>query len=48
MAYKIFDEMGLNKTFEIPVEPFVAFFTRLECGYIDLPCETENRQSDFF
>ena len=38
MAYKIFDEVGLFKSFDIPINPFIQFFTRLESGYNDLPC----------
>jgi cGMP-inhibited 3',5'-cyclic phosphodiesterase A len=39
MAYKIFGKIGLFKTFSIPVEPFIEFFTSLENGYLDLPCK---------
>ncbi len=38
MAYKIFSEVGLFKTFEIPVNQFIHYFTQLEKGYFDLPC----------
>lgn len=38
MAYKIFDEVGLFKSFDIPIAPFIRYFTALERGYIDLPC----------
>lgn len=39
MAYKIFDEVGLFKTFDIQIDKFINFFTALENGYIDLPCK---------
>jgi hypothetical protein len=39
MAYKIFDEVGLFKSFDIPVNAFIQYFIALENGYIDLPCK---------
>jgi hypothetical protein len=39
MAYKIFSEVGLFKTFEIPINQFIHYFTQLEKGYFDLPCK---------
>lgn len=42
MAYKIFDEVGLFKSFDIPIAPFIRYFTTLERGYIDLPCKISN------
>ena len=38
MAYKIFEEVGLFKSFDIPVDLFINFFIDLEKGYLDLPC----------
>jgi hypothetical protein len=38
MAYKIFSEVGLFKSFEIPVDLFINYFVELERGYMDLPC----------
>lgn len=40
MAYKIFHEIGLFKSFDIPVNAFIEYFSALERGYIDLPCMT--------
>lgn len=39
MACKIFDEIGLFKAFDIPIDKFINFFIALESGYIDLPCK---------
>ncbi len=39
MAFKIFERVGLFKSFDIPVDSFIHFFTELERGYIDLPCK---------
>lgn len=41
MAYKIFDEVGLFKSFDIPITPFIQYFSALERGYIDLPCKSK-------
>lgn len=41
MAYKIFDEIGLFKSFDIPVNAFIEYFSALERGYIDLPCKIQ-------
>ncbi len=38
MAYKIFQDVGLFDSFDIPIPQFIHFFHALECGYKDLPC----------
>lgn len=38
MAFKIFDRVGLFKSFDIPIDSFIFYFTELEKGYINLPC----------
>ena len=38
MSYKIFKDIGLLESFEIPEKSFIAFFSALEKGYMDLPC----------
>ena len=43
MAYKIFEEVGLFKSFDIPINSFIQYFTALEAGYIDLPCKIHFR-----
>ena len=39
MAFKIFDRVGLFKSFDIPIDAFILYFSELENGYIDLPCK---------
>ncbi|RNA15771.1 cGMP-inhibited 3 -5 -cyclic phosphodiesterase A [Brachionus plicatilis] len=46
MAYKIFDEVGLFKSFDIPITPFIRYFTALERGYIDLPYHNKIHAAD--
>ncbi len=48
MAYKIFEEVGLFKSFDIPINSFIQYFTALEAGYIDLPCKIHFRIVYFF
>lgn len=39
VAYKIFEQVGLFQSFNIPVDLFINYFTALESGYNDLPCK---------
>jgi hypothetical protein len=39
MTYAIFAQVGLFKAFNIPIDPFIEFFTSLESGYLDLACK---------
>lgn len=48
MAYKIFEEVGLFKSFDIPINSFIQYFTALEAGYIDLPCNIHFRFCIFY
>jgi hypothetical protein len=48
MAYKIFDEVGLFKSFDIPVDKFINYFVALESGYIDLPCKSKRKRESLF
>ena len=46
MAYKIFEKVGLFKSFNIPVNQFMNYFMALESGYNDLPYHNRIHAAD--
>lgn len=46
MAYKIFEKVGLFKSFNIPVNQFMNYFMALENGYNDLPYHNRIHAAD--
>lgn len=46
MAYKIFEKVGLFKSFNIPVNQFLNYFMALESGYNDLPYHNRIHAAD--
>ena len=43
VSYRLFEDTGLFETFQIPVREFMNYFTALENGYRDIPCESHTR-----
>ncbi|XP_069484519.1 cGMP-inhibited 3',5'-cyclic phosphodiesterase 3A isoform X1 [Ambystoma mexicanum] len=46
VAYRLFDDMGLFKTFKIPVKEFMNYFHALENGYRDIPYHNRIHATD--
>lgn len=46
MAFAIFKQTGLFKTFDIPTNQFINFFTSLESGYNNLPYHNKIHAAD--
>lgn len=47
VTYTLFQDACLFEIFKIPVREFMTYFSALESGYRDIPCECDSKMSRF-